>query len=262
MKSVRAVPIAPRSMLGWIDTSVHGPMVRTVRDAAMYIDVTNGTHEADPTSLPRQHYNYADVLEQLPKKLRIGWSPTLGYANIERDVLREAENAAKAFEEMGHSVELVEAPISDTGNMWSKIGSAETYAFIHDKIEDHRDDFGRAFLAATELDEDDVGEVRARADGPREVVQELWLSSRSTTDADADAAWRRSMARRGPQWIDGSRETAAVVAFSTRHLSGHPASSVRAGSAITAPVGLQIVGRGTEMPGAAGVVRVEQVGVE
>ncbi len=29
------VPMAPRKMLGWNDTSVHGPMVRTVRDAAI-----------------------------------------------------------------------------------------------------------------------------------------------------------------------------------------------------------------------------------
>jgi len=62
------IPIAPRDMLPWIDTAVHGPMVRTVRDAALYIDVTCGTHEADPSCLPRPSYSYADVLEQLPKK--------------------------------------------------------------------------------------------------------------------------------------------------------------------------------------------------
>ena len=44
--------IAPRECSAGGDTSVHGPMVHTVRDAAMYIDVTTGTHEADPNSLP------------------------------------------------------------------------------------------------------------------------------------------------------------------------------------------------------------------
>lgn len=243
------IPIAPRDMLGWIDTSVHGPMVRTVRDAAMYIDVTNGTHEADPTSLPRNSFNYADVLEQLPKKLKIAWSPTLGYANVERDVARETANAAKAFEEMGHSVELVEAPIDDTGSMWSVIGSAETYAFIHDKIEDHRDDFGRSFLAGTETATKVTWDRYGRAQKRRAaLVQKLWhffekydllLTPTLPVEAiDARGGW--------PQWIDGKpvENPLHVVAFTYPfNLSGHPASSVRAGFSDNGlPVGLQIVG--------------------
>ncbi|MBK5289862.1 MAG: amidase, partial [Acidimicrobiia bacterium] len=34
-------------------TSVSGPMVRSVRDAARYLDATSGPHVADPTSLPK-----------------------------------------------------------------------------------------------------------------------------------------------------------------------------------------------------------------
>jgi aspartyl-tRNA(Asn)/glutamyl-tRNA(Gln) amidotransferase subunit A len=243
------IPIAPRDMLGWIDTSVHGPMVRTVRDAAMYIDVTNGTHEADPTSLPRNPFNYADLLDQLPKKLRIAWSPTLGYATVERDVMREVENAVKAFEQMGHSIDLVEAPISDTGSMWSVIGSCETYAFIHDKIEEHRDDFGRSFLAGTETATRVTWDRYGRAQSRRaRLVQELWhlfekydllLTPTLPVEAiDARGGW--------PQYIDGKpvENPLHVVAFTYPfNLSGHPAASVRAGFSDNGlPVGLQIVG--------------------
>lgn len=243
------VPIAPRDMLGWIDTSVHGPMVRTVRDAAIYIDAVTGTHEADPTSLPHPGYKYEDVLEKLPKKLRIAWSPTLGYANVEPDVLRETENAAKAFQAMGHTVELVEAPISDTGQMWSRIGGCETYAYIHDKIEEHRDDFGRSFLAGTELAAETDWARYGRAQRKRaRLVQELWrffekydllLTPTLPVEAiDARGGW--------PQYIDGKpvENPLHVVAFTYPfNLSGHPASSVRAGFSDNGlPVGLQIVG--------------------
>jgi aspartyl-tRNA(Asn)/glutamyl-tRNA(Gln) amidotransferase subunit A len=224
-------------------------MVRTVRDAALYIDVTNGTHEADPTSLPRPSYNYADVLEQLPKKLSIAWSPTLGYAKVERDVMREVENAVKAFEQMGHSVELVESPISDTGSMWSVIGSCETYAYIYDKIEEHHDDFGRSFLAGTQTAERVTWDRYGRAQRRRAtLVNELWhffekydllLTPTLPVEAiDARGGW--------PQFIDGQpvENPLHVVAFTYPfNLSGHPAASVRAGFSDNGlPVGLQIVG--------------------
>jgi Asp-tRNA(Asn)/Glu-tRNA(Gln) amidotransferase A subunit family amidase len=44
------VPIGPREMLPWMDTSVYGPLTRTVRDAALYMDQVAGYHPADPTS--------------------------------------------------------------------------------------------------------------------------------------------------------------------------------------------------------------------
>lgn len=243
------IPIAPREMLGWIDTAVHGPMVRTVRDAAMYIDVTTGTHEADPTSLPHPGFKYADVLEQLPKKLRIGWSPTLGYAKVEPDVIRECEAAVKTFEDMGHSVDLVEAPIDDTGQMWSRIGGCETYAFIYDKIEEHRDEFGRSFLAGTELAAETTWDRYGRAQRKRsKLVQQLWhyfenydllLTPTLPIEAiDARGTW--------PQYIAGApvENPLHVVAFTYPfNLSGHPAASVRAGFSDNGlPVGLQIVG--------------------
>jgi aspartyl-tRNA(Asn)/glutamyl-tRNA(Gln) amidotransferase subunit A len=57
------IPITPGDMLPWMDTSCFGPIARTVRDAALYLDVTAGYHPADPTSLPRVLYSYLEELE-------------------------------------------------------------------------------------------------------------------------------------------------------------------------------------------------------
>jgi aspartyl-tRNA(Asn)/glutamyl-tRNA(Gln) amidotransferase subunit A len=224
-------------------------MVRTVRDAAMYIDVANGTHEADPTSLPRPAYNYTDILEDLPKKLRIAWSPDLGYAVVEPDVLRECLKGVQAFRDMGHEVEEVRSVFEDTGSMWSRLGSVETYAFIYDKIEEHREDFGRSFLSGTELATRITWEKYGRAQKQRsKLVQSLWhffekynllLTPTLPIEAiDARGAWPTKIA--GVELENPLHVVAFTYPF---NLSGHPAASVRAGfSDNDLPVGLQIVG--------------------
>jgi aspartyl-tRNA(Asn)/glutamyl-tRNA(Gln) amidotransferase subunit A len=243
------IPMAPREMLTWGDTSVHGPMVRTVRDAAMYIDAVNGTHEADPTCLPRPPYNYADILEGLPKKLRIAWSADLGYALVEPDVVRECLDGVRAFRDMGHEVEEVDQIFDDTGIIWGQLGGAETYAFIYDKIAEHRDEFGRSFLRGTELAKKVTWQRYGDAQRARsKLVQQLWhffeqydllLTPTLPIEAiDARGAW--------PTKIAGKkvRNPLHVVAFTYPfNLSGHPAASVRAGFSDSGmPVGLQIVG--------------------
>jgi|FLYL01.1.fsa_nt_gi aspartyl-tRNA(Asn)/glutamyl-tRNA(Gln) amidotransferase subunit A len=242
------VPIAPRQMLGWNDTSVHGPMVRTVRDAAIYIDAVTGTHEADPNSLPHPGYRYADILEQLPKNLRIAWSPDLGYAAVEPDVLRECENAVKAFEEMGYAVEEVHHIFDDTGLVWARVSGAEVWAQIHEKVATHREQFGRGFLRGTEAAKDITPEQYGKAQRVRaRLVNQLWhffekydllLTPTLPIEAiDARGVWPREIAGKPIE------NPLHVVAFTYPfNLSGHPAASVRAGFSDNGlPVGLQIV---------------------
>ena len=243
------VPIGPRDMLGWGDTSVYGPMVRTVRDAALYMDCVVGTHEADPNSLPHPGYSYVDLLERLPKDLRVAWSPDLGYALVEPDVLRECTQAARAFSEMGYPVDELHHIFDDTGLIWGRVSGAETWAFIYEKVETHREEFGRAFLRGTEVSKRISPEKYGMAQRVRaRLVNQLWrffesydllLTPTLPMEAiDARGAW--------PTRIAGKKieNPLHVVAFTYPfNLSGHPAMSVRAGFSDNGlPVGLQIVG--------------------
>jgi len=242
------IPHGPYEMMDWIDTSVYGPMVRTVRDAALFLDCVVGTSEQDPNSLPHPGYSYVDVLERLPKQLRIAWSPDLGYAAVEPDVRRECESAVKAFEEMGHKVDLVGHVFDDLGVLWGRVSSTSTYATIFDKLRDESDRFGRAFLKGTlvakRITWDKYGEAqRARATLVNQLAEffekyDLLLTPTLPFDAiDARGAW--------PAEIDGKplKNPLHVVPFTPPfNLSGHPAISVRAGfSDRDLPVGLQIV---------------------
>lgn len=243
------VPKGPFQMLPWADTSVYGPITRTVRDAALYMDAVVGHHPADPDSLPHPGYSYAQVLERLPRRLRIAWSPTLGYASVQPDVMREVRRAAAAFEEMGHQVEEVEKVIDDPGLSWAQVSGAETLAYIYDRIESHREEFGRGFLRGMEavrsLTPEKYGEAqRVRA----KLVNDLWhfferydLLLTPTLPTEAFDAGGKM-----PEEIDGKRveNPLQVVAFTYPfNLSGHPAATVRAGFTDSGlPAALQIVG--------------------
>ena len=61
------VPRGPFKMLTWSDTVCLGPITRTVRDAALYLDAVVGPHPSDPDSLPHPGISYVNILEGLPR---------------------------------------------------------------------------------------------------------------------------------------------------------------------------------------------------
>jgi aspartyl-tRNA(Asn)/glutamyl-tRNA(Gln) amidotransferase subunit A len=82
--------------------AVPGPMCRSVRDAARYVDVIAGPTTIDPTSLPRPPRPYEDLLLSgdavaALRGKRVAWSSTLGYAVCDPDVEKLAHEAALAL---------------------------------------------------------------------------------------------------------------------------------------------------------------------
>jgi Asp-tRNA(Asn)/Glu-tRNA(Gln) amidotransferase A subunit family amidase len=243
------VPRGPFEMLTWSDVVAYGPITRTVRDAALYLDAVVGAHPSDPDSLPHPGVSYVETLERLPQRLRIGWSPTLGYARVQPDVMREVLQAVSVFEKLGHHVEEMQESFPDPGLVWATVASGETYAEIAHLLEGHRSEFGRGFLAAAErvrdLTPDKYGAAqRARAG----LVNFLWrlferydLLLTPTLPTEAFDARGRT-----PPEIDGQPllNPLLLVAFTYPfNLSGHPAATVRAGFTDAGlPAGLQIVG--------------------
>jgi aspartyl-tRNA(Asn)/glutamyl-tRNA(Gln) amidotransferase subunit A len=76
-------------MTQWVDFSMVGPITRTVRDAAAYLDTVVGYDPADASSLPHPGISYRATLERMPKKLRIAFHPDFGHP-MQPDVRREA----------------------------------------------------------------------------------------------------------------------------------------------------------------------------
>ncbi len=122
----RRVPQRPEPVLVFDDTVVWGPLTLTVRDAARLADVTFGPSEEDPTALPPPPASYEGALEQAPGPLRIGFCPDLGN-RVQPDIAREVAASARAFESMGHYLELFNEPIPFVGKAWSLLGAMTEY---------------------------------------------------------------------------------------------------------------------------------------
>jgi Asp-tRNA(Asn)/Glu-tRNA(Gln) amidotransferase A subunit family amidase len=138
-------------------TSVHGPIVRTVRDAARYMDATAGPTPTDPTSLPAPPVPFEDLVasgeatERLRGK-RAAWTSTLGYAGTDPEVEKVAHDAAMALvAEAG--LELVDVPVEmpKPGVAWGLLSSLNTAAFHLDFESQHLDELDPVHRAGVEL---------------------------------------------------------------------------------------------------------------
>jgi aspartyl-tRNA(Asn)/glutamyl-tRNA(Gln) amidotransferase subunit A len=138
-------------------TSVHGPIVRTVRDAARYLDATAGPTPTDPTSLPAPPVPFEDLVasgeatERLRGK-RAAWTSTLGYGGTDPEVEKVAHDAAMALvAEAG--LELVDVPVEmpKPGVAWGLLSSLNTAAFHLDFESQHLDELDPVHRAGVEL---------------------------------------------------------------------------------------------------------------
>ena len=82
-----------------------GPMTRTVADGALMLSAMAGYDPADRFSQPHGPRDFLGGLDAGVEGRKVFWSPTLGYANVDRQVAEAAARAARRFEELGAEVE-------------------------------------------------------------------------------------------------------------------------------------------------------------
>lgn len=86
---------------GWFSLSHQGPITRTVRDAALALDVLGGFEPRDLYSAPLAKQHYLANLERDIKGLRVAYTPDFGIAEVEPAVREAFESALPAFEDLG-----------------------------------------------------------------------------------------------------------------------------------------------------------------
>jgi Asp-tRNA(Asn)/Glu-tRNA(Gln) amidotransferase A subunit family amidase len=242
------IPLAPMHLLYMSGLWTFGPLSRTVHDAALYLDCVSGYHPSDPDSLPPPGISYVECLSRLPAGLRIGFSPTLGYARVQEDVMTLAEQAVKAFEDMGHTVEIWDGGIPEVSQAWTDLTAGDIYAQVHKDLENIRSEMGRTLVSVLDhvkgLSVKNFIEIQTIRMKLNEVLKGLFdhfdLLLTPTMPTEAFAA-------KGPppREINGHPiPLLLAVAFTYPfNLSGHPAASVRTGlTKAGLPAGLQIIG--------------------
>jgi aspartyl-tRNA(Asn)/glutamyl-tRNA(Gln) amidotransferase subunit A len=246
--SLGRIPVGPSPFVSYSGMIVAGPLTRTVRDAALYLDCTAGDHPADPHSLPTPHRPFLAGLEDLPDGLKIAYSPDLGYARVQKEVAARVEAALGAFEAMGHTVEVWTGRLPDMGAVWTQLMGTDIFAQLDDVLGRCRGQLGRTLVATAEKTREltvveltAIQKARARLNRILEALFEtvdLLLTPTMPTDAFGAGG-------PPPAEIDGHPiSLLGAVAFTYPfNLSGHPAASVPAGlTAAGLPVGLQIIG--------------------
>lgn len=224
------------------------PLARNVEDAALLLTAISGYDERDPASIAGPVPDFLGACNEPVSGLRIAWSPTLGFARPDADVVDICAAAAQSFERLGCSVDRVDDVFAeDPADMWT----AEFYAGVGTRlrkfVETERDILDPAVAdileAALLQDMRSYYEKVFRRYALRDKMTDLFqrydivLSPTlpvSSLDVGKDI----------PEHLDDRNLVSWVFYTYPFNLTGQPAASICAGiSADGMPVGLQIVGR-------------------
>jgi len=249
-------------------TSVPGPMCRSVRDAARYVDAIAGPTNSDPTSLPRPERSYehaivsGDAVAQLRAK-RAAWSSTLGFAVCDPEVEKIAYEAALALcADAGIELVDVDVRLPRPGGAWGLISSIDTAANHLESARDRWDDVtpvSRAGLQAVAgiNSEQLMRSLRRRfelLEAIGTVFDQVDILLTPTTATTAFVAEGPPPMEIGGQRVGGMGSVPYTAPF---NISGMPGVSIPVGVASDGlPVGLQAVARrdGEEVVLACGAV--------
>ncbi len=238
-----------RGFAGWETFSALGPMTRTVRDAALMLDVLAGPDDRDAGSLPSTGGSYLAACEEPITGWNVAWTPDLGYARVDPEVARITEEAAAVFESLGCRVETVATGWDNPEEIFADMIGAQMYAAWGDRLAEWRDRMDPTLVRVLERGggvtlREYLQAVHRRREFWSEVQGflarfDLLLTPTVAVPPFADGGF-------GPRVIAGEKVTAlGWMPFTYPfNLTGQPAATVPAGfTAEGLPVGLQIIGK-------------------
>jgi len=241
------IPIHPHGA-SWSFSHL-GPMTRTVRDAALMMNVCAGPDPRDQYSLPADGVDHLKALKGSLKGLRVAYSDTLGFAPaVDPQVRAATRSAAGEFRKLGCRVEFVDPAWPSPYVCWRTIFLGGIAARLV-PYRERRDEIDAGLRAIIE---------EALALSPTAYV-EAWFERNAwaehtrrfferydllLTPTVATAAFEHGILY--PDMIDGkpvSREASSAFTFPF-NMTGEPAASIPCGFTRDGlPIGLQIVGR-------------------
>jgi len=105
----------------------HGPIARTVRDAALMLDVMAGPEAGDPFSAPPPARSFLDSTRQDPGTLRVGLLVTSDKW-IDPQVVAAVRQAAALIASLGHHVEEANVDLTGLGALFRVMVESESAA--------------------------------------------------------------------------------------------------------------------------------------
>ena len=106
--SLGRIPDGGPLPVDWHELTTRGVLTRTVDDLLAVLDVVVGAEPTDLRSLPTPPLPWTTCVAAQPMPRRIGWSPTLGYADVDPNIVAACAAAVERLAADG--VEVVELP--------------------------------------------------------------------------------------------------------------------------------------------------------
>ena len=238
----------------------HGPLTRTVADAALLLDVMAGPHPDDPFTHPESETPFTDHVGRPVDEFEVAYSSDLGLFRIEDEVRDVVEASVDALATAGATVERVDVEfdrskdeIQDAWRTFFQVlladvarGIEETYGI--DLLADHRSEIDPLFVKIVEAGRSHSVMAYKRADTVRtdvyDTVQEVF-SSYDLLVTPTVAVPPFDATEMGPTEIAGEPSDPFIdwMLCWLFNMTDHPAASVPAGFTDDGlPVGLQVVG--------------------
>jgi aspartyl-tRNA(Asn)/glutamyl-tRNA(Gln) amidotransferase subunit A len=240
----------PKDIQPWgvSNVSCLDPIARCVKDAALMLNVMAGSDGLDYSCIRTAPPDFLKALDNRLEKLKIAWSPDLGFGvTVDQEVMASVGAAVRVFEQMGHDIEEAAPAISEPFDLWDVLVSSRSYipyGFVLDEHADEIMDYTRlAMECARNLSVVEVSTAWLQLERLRGAVKDFFekydLLVTPTTAVPAFPVGQRGRGR-GRGFIDWD-----FIPFTcVFNLSGNPAASVPCGfSTDGLPIGLQIVGR-------------------
>lgn len=233
----------------------HGPITRSVADAALFLDVVTGADTNDPFSLPGSN-GHRSAVEASIDGVSVAYSPDLGLFTVDPAVEAVVDNGVKTLVEAGASVDRVRPDYGVDGavirDAWrSMFQSLIAGITVHVEHETGRDPLtvesdplfqrvAREGMDRSLRDMKRAEQVRTRVyDAIQSVFADYDLIVSPTL-----AVPPFEPAGHGPSEINGTETDPHIDWMLTWpfNMTPHPASSVPAGTTDGLPVSMQIVG--------------------
>lgn len=241
----------PNAFSGSMPFLHHGPLTRTVEDAALLLDVVQGPDAADPYSVPKSRESYRSLAADVAG-LKIAFSANLDYFEIDREVAAVTAEAVKNLESAGAQVDRVSLGFEDGQERITKTFThlwAVYYAAYYGRfLANWEQDISKGLVSTIRLGEgisalDYKRLENQRSFAYRQIETVFEKYDLLVTPTLAVPAFPHGP---GPRLINGKQVDPYTgwMLTSVFNLTGHPAASINCGySTEGLPIGLQIIGK-------------------
>jgi len=124
---------------GWDTLTVHGPMARTVQDAALMLSVIAGPDSRAPVSLDAPGSVFARPLDRDFRGVRVAWSRDLGGLPVEPTVTAVIDAQRHVFESLGCEIDDASPDFADADRIFQTLRAWSFELLWGRLLQTHRD---------------------------------------------------------------------------------------------------------------------------